>query len=97
MHGNQASLIARPDTFLGVCEGIGEDLGFHPNFLRIALAGLLFWNPIAALAAYAGLGLLVGLSRWLFPNPRAQAAAVEAVGPERLQAEAEEEPVPLAA
>jgi phage shock protein PspC (stress-responsive transcriptional regulator) len=103
----QTNLFTRPDTLFGICEGLGEDLGIHPNLLRVSLAGLLFWNPAAALVAYVGAGAIVALSRWLFPNPRIVATAAAASldelraaqEPEPLQAtgSAEAEPVPLAA
>ncbi len=66
----QPNLFTRPDTFFGVCEGLGQDLGIHPNLLRVVLAGLLFWNPPAAIGAYATAGAVVLLSRLLAPNPR---------------------------
>lgn len=96
----QTNLIARDDTFFGVCQGLGEDLGIHPNLIRLALAVLLFWNPVAVLAGYAAAGLLVALSRWLVPNPRLAAAAqCEAEGaPEGAEAgEPEQQQLPLAA
>jgi phage shock protein PspC (stress-responsive transcriptional regulator) len=95
-----ANLLTRDDTFFGVCEGLGEDLRIHPNFLRVALAGLLFWNPPAAIAAYAGAGALVALSRWLAPNPRPAAVEAEAVKASEqapVQAYDHAEPVALAA
>ena len=67
--------VDRDDTFFGVCEAIGEDFRFNANLLRLALALALFFNPLAALAAYAALGLLVAVSRWFAPNP--QPASVE--------------------
>ena len=90
-------LFNRPDTMFGICEGIGEDFGFHPNWLRVALGTGLLWNPPAMVAIYAALGLLVFASRWLVPVPvapttpaRAEAEAIEAPAaaaePERLAA-----------
>jgi len=63
------SIVARDDTLVGVCFALGQDLGFNPLYLRIAFAALLFWSPAAAFGGYAGLGALVALSRWLFPDP----------------------------
>ncbi len=96
------NLIARPDTFFGVCEGLSEDLRIHANFFRIAFAGLFFWNPLAAVGAYAATGALVALSRFLFPNPRPSVAPAEQpvkaeAAPQIETVEAEEERVPLAA
>lgn len=79
MENAQPSLLARDDTFFGVCQGLGEDLGFSPQYLRIALALLLFWNPLAAVGAYAAGGLVVLLTRSLAPVPRRAAAAEPAV------------------
>lgn len=58
----------RNDTLLGVCEAIGRDFGFHPNFLRIALSLGLFVSPVAMIVIYLGLGAVVAVSRLLFPD-----------------------------
>ena len=86
-----SSVLARDDTFFGVCEALGEDFRFNPLFLRIAFAGLLFWNPIAAVAAYAGAGLVVGASRWFVPNPRIELPDAEDEPAEAGQAEEQRE------
>ena len=70
----QAPLPLRNDTILGVCEAIGEDFGFNPNFLRIPLAAMVIWSPLAAISIYFGLGVLVAASRWLFPDRRSVSA-----------------------
>jgi phage shock protein PspC (stress-responsive transcriptional regulator) len=78
MEDQNTSLIARDDTFFGVCQGIGEDFGFNPLYLRVALGVALLVNPPVVLGTYAVLGALVLLSRLLFPNPRIAPAAVAA-------------------
>ena len=81
MHADQNSQPALPlrsDTMLGVCEAIGQDFGFHPNWLRLALGSLVLWSPMAAFGIYLGLGVIVGLSRLIAPQARVQQAA----GPE---------------
>ena len=99
MDETHTSLIARDDTFLGVCQGLGEDFGFNPVYLRVALSVGLLWNPPVMLGIYAALAVVVLFSRLVFPNPRiaaataAAAAAVPAQGAE----EGEREPMPLAA
>ena len=75
MQTAQSSLIARDDTFLGICEGLGEDFGFNPLYLRIALGVSLIASPVAAVAAYLGLGVVVMATRLLVPNPRLAVAA----------------------
>jgi phage shock protein PspC (stress-responsive transcriptional regulator) len=101
MQNDQSNLLTRSDTFFGVCEGLGEDLGIHPNFFRLGLAGCLFWNPLAAVAAYAALGVLVLLTRLLFPNPRIAASAEQPAlaehAPVVIEEMAEAEQLPIAA
>ncbi len=64
----------RNDTILGVCEAIGEDFGFNPNFLRIALCVMVIWSPMVSFAVYLGLGVLVAASRLMFPDRRSSSA-----------------------
>ena len=54
-----------------MCEGIGEDFGFNPVFLRVPLAAIVLWNPVIAIGAYFALGAVVLASRLLFPKAKA--------------------------
>lgn len=91
------NLFTRDDTFLGVCQGLGEDLGFPPDLLRVALAVALFWNPLAVVAIYLGLGVVVAGSRLAFPA-RATKVEVATEAPAMIEARNdEEEALPLAA
>jgi phage shock protein C len=95
-----ANLLTRDDTFLGVCEALGEDLRIPPTLLRLVFAGVLFWNPVVSIAVYLGLGAFIALTRWLVPNPRVEAEAEFAPATEcvaEAPAEAREEPLPIAA
>jgi phage shock protein PspC (stress-responsive transcriptional regulator) len=94
MQTSQPSVFARDHTLLGVCEAIGEDLGFNPVFLRLAFAVGLFLNPLAVLAAYAGLGALVAFTRLVAPDPRSAArpeAEIRPVAADREDLESEPE------
>ena len=71
-----APLPLRNDTILGVCEAIGEDFGFNPNWLRLVFAATFYFAPVAVVGSYVGLGLLVAFTRWLAPKQTA-AAQVE--------------------
>ncbi len=71
------SIIARDDTVLGICFAIAEDFGFNPFYLRVMLAVVVLWSLPAAIGAYAALGAVVAVSRWLAPDPVAAEAAVE--------------------
>ncbi len=70
MQTERANLLTRDDTFFGVCQGLGEDLGIPPSLLRIAFALGLFWNPIAMAGLYAGLGVVVLAARLIVREPR---------------------------
>lgn len=98
MQNANTNLLLRDDTFLGVCQGIGEDLGFNPNILRVAFAPLLFFSWQAAIALYVGLGLLVLTTRLIAPNPKVAKIAEPAAEPIENEAEAvEAEALPIAA
>ncbi|HWT13837.1 MAG TPA: PspC domain-containing protein [Allosphingosinicella sp.] len=75
MSMSQPNLFTRDDTFFGVCAGLGEDFGFNPLYLRVALGVSLLWSPVAVLAAYAAGAVLVVISRLIVPNPRMAATA----------------------
>lgn len=87
------SLFRRDDTFLGVCQAIGEDFGFNPVWLRILFAAPLMFVPVAAISAYLGLGAIVLLSRLLAPRPKRKAPAAGTVETPRAETPA---PVALA-
>jgi phage shock protein PspC (stress-responsive transcriptional regulator) len=67
---NQVALPLRNHTILGVCEGLGEDFGFNPVFLRIPLAASVIWNPMIAIGTYFALGAIVLASRFFFPSAK---------------------------
>ena len=71
----RTALPLRSDTFLGVCEAIGQDLGINPNWIRVVFAPLILINPVAAIGAYLGLGGVVAVARWLFPAKLPEEAA----------------------
>jgi phage shock protein PspC (stress-responsive transcriptional regulator) len=97
MQDRQPNLFTREDTLFGVCEGLAEDLGFNPLWLRLALTGFLFLNPVAAIGVYLAAGALVFASRWLFPKARAAAAVpAETAAPQPSALEQVVEPEPLA-
>lgn len=90
MQTSKPSVFARDHTLFGVCEALGEDLGFNPVFLRIAFALGLFFNAAAVIAVYAGLGALVAFTRLVVPNPsEAKLAAAEAPAAARTEVQAE--------
>ncbi|HEY0113719.1 MAG TPA: PspC domain-containing protein [Allosphingosinicella sp.] len=98
MSVSRPSPFARPDTMLGICQALGDDFGFNPIFLRIALGVPVIWFPWQAIGAYLALGVLVLVSRFVFPSPRPAAAPAEAekVAAEPVEAR-EPEALPIAA
>lgn len=84
----------REDTMLGVCQAIGEDVGFNPLFLRVGFGVMLFWNIEAAIAIYLALGLLVLAVRLLTPVRGMPTAPVQVLV---VSNDAERMPLPIAA
>ena len=74
---NTTNLVMRNDTILGVCEAIGQDFGFNPNWLRIAFCAPIYWNPGLVLGVYLGLGLVVVATRYFFPDHSVQTPATQ--------------------
>ncbi|NUT00673.1 MAG: hypothetical protein HOP96_06835 [Sphingomonas sp.] len=60
---------SNPDSLFGICQTVGDALGFNPFFLRVGLIGLLFFSPALMIGAYVGLGMVVGGSHLMFPKP----------------------------
>ena len=81
------NLFLRNDTMLGVCQGLGEEFGFNPTWLRLALAFGVLWNPPAVVAIYLALGAALAIGRWFAPLPSADAAATAAPAVPHLAAE----------
>lgn len=101
MSNRQPSLFARDDTFFGICEGLGEDLGINPLFIRLIFVFALFFNPAMTIAAYFGTGVLVLASRLVFPRPRLASPSPQAEAPaapaQQVDAPAEREREAIAA
>lgn len=62
------NLMLRNDTILGVCEGLGQDLGINPNWLRIGFCAPIFWNPALVIGVYLALGVVLAVTRFAFPD-----------------------------
>ena len=74
VHEPQPALPFRGDTILGVCEGIGQDLGFNPLYLRLVFATLFYFDPAMVVGSYLALGAGLAIARWLYPVPAAPVA-----------------------
>ena len=94
---NQVALPLRSHTILGVCEAIGEDFHFNPVFLRVPLAASVIVSPMLAIGTYLALGVVVMLSRFLYPNGNATSAVESAEQPASVERETGERELPLAA
>lgn len=95
----KGNLFTRDDTFFGVCQGLGDDLGFNPQWLRAALGVLIFFNPVAVLSGYAGAGVIVLVTRLIYPAPTVatgEADAPVALEPPPHRAENDQALPPLA-
>jgi len=69
MRNEAASILHRSDTLLGVCQAIGEDVGFNPLWLRLALGVTVLFNLEAAVLAYLVMGVVVLASRLIVRAP----------------------------
>jgi phage shock protein C len=58
-------VVAHKESLLGICQAIGDDFGFNPDILRVALAVSLLADPKITLIAYALAGVAVLASRLL--------------------------------
>jgi phage shock protein C len=67
---------SKPDNLLGICNALGEDFGFDPLYLRIALAVGMLFSPVAMFGIYGAMGIIVLASRLIAPNPRRKAEVV---------------------
>lgn len=100
MTAHTTNLLLRNDTILGVCEAIGNDFGFNPNWLRVAFCVPMFWNPLLVMGAYVALGLLVAATRFAFPDRKAEigkAAPARVIDAAPADAAEEREPELIAA
>lgn len=92
---DNGNLLLRNDTFLGVCEGLGEDFGFNANWLRIALGVAFFFSPLGVIAGYLAVGLIVAAARLIYPNRSPNAVSDGDL--EASQISAQDDELPLAA
>jgi phage shock protein PspC (stress-responsive transcriptional regulator) len=104
MQDAKTNLLLRDDTIFGVCQGLGDDLGFDPFWLRLALASGMLWNPTVMVTAYGALAVVVLLSRLGFPDRRTAAPARDQASPAgrrpsapETQEKASRQPMPVAA
>lgn len=83
-----ANLLTREDTLFGVCQALGDDFGFNPLYLRVALAVALIPAPVAVLSFYAMAAVAVAVSRLIVREPRpafALASAGEPAAPAQVE------------
>lgn len=69
-----SSRAASKDNLLGICNAVGEDFGFNPLWLRLALGASFVLQPVAIVTLYFVLGAGVLISRILV-RPRSAAAS----------------------
>ncbi len=77
MSPNTEQLAAPKDNLTGICHALGEDFGFNPLWIRLALAAAFVLQPVGVIATYLALGGLVLISRLVFPDARPVAPVVE--------------------
>lgn len=65
----------RDDTFLGVCQTLGDGLRIPSNLVRIAIAPLLVWNPMLTLSVYVVVGIVIAVAHAVIPSAAKPATA----------------------
>ncbi len=68
MTTNSKPLSTPKDNLLGICNALGEDFGFNPLWLRLALGAAFVLQPVGVVVSYLALGLVVLVSRLAFPS-----------------------------
>jgi phage shock protein PspC (stress-responsive transcriptional regulator) len=87
----EAAPAAKKASLIGVCQAVGDGLGFNADFLRVALAISLIVKPEYTLIVYGILAVTVLASRLLVREPRRAKAVrqpepAQAVEPMRVAA-----------
>ena len=86
MDTKQPNPMTRADTLFGVCQALADDFGINPLWLRIPIASGILVHPLGAVGVYFGLGLLVLVSRLVFPTKvQASAPVLQQVSAEPVQ------------
>ncbi|WEK42283.1 MAG: PspC domain-containing protein [Candidatus Sphingomonas colombiensis] len=70
MSADHAAPANQKAEIFGICRRLGDDFGFHPNILRVALAIGLVWSIEGVAFAYVAMGVIVLLSRMVAPEPK---------------------------
>ena len=78
--------VAKKASLLGICQAIGDDFGFNPDFLRVALALLLLVDPKITVLGYALAGVVVLASRLATRPWRLQRSSVRTEEPSLVDA-----------
>jgi len=61
--------LVRDDTLFGVCQSLGEDFGFNPFYLRLALGVALIWSPVLVIGGYLAAAVAMTLLRLIVRDP----------------------------
>lgn len=64
---SKPNLFFRRDTLFGACQGVGDDLGINPLWLRLPLAATILYSPTLAFGLYALLCVGVFATRMIWP------------------------------
>ncbi len=84
----QTAETSHKDNLFGVCNALGEDFGFNPLYLRLALAVAFLFRPEIVVVGYFAVGLVVLAARLVFPNAKPAPVAAVVVAEEAPEAEA---------
>lgn len=97
MQTAQPMPLARDDTLFGVCQALGEDFGFNPFYLRLALGVALIWNPVVVIGGYLAAAVAITLLRLIVRDPAFAEASAGEPAAERAPAQGNDNAEALAA
>jgi phage shock protein PspC (stress-responsive transcriptional regulator) len=80
------------DNLLGICNALGNDFGFNPLWLRLALGAAFVVQPLGVVISYLALGAIVLISRLAIPAKRAPATPAITAQPDPVIANEPEQP-----
>lgn len=58
----------KKDNLFGICNAVGEDLGFNPLWLRLVFASTFIFDPVVVITSYFALGAFILFARIVFPR-----------------------------
>lgn len=76
---DHAAASPKKDNLFGICNAVGEDLGFNPLWLRLVFASTFIFDPVVVITSYFALGAFILFAQIVFPRSKQARASGEVV------------------